>query len=89
MVERGESNASAIAEHAWAADQQVAWHSTKILSVDSGHYSRLAREAIHIRKQKRALNRDVGQLNSIYNILLSKSDERRRNKRDERRRNNE
>ena len=70
-----------------------------ILSVDSGHYSSLAWEAIHIRKQKRALNRDVGQLNPVYNVLLSKKDERRRNnargmkeeetmsKRDERRNN--
>ena len=80
-VERGDSNASAIAEHAWAADHRVAWESTTILSVDSGHYSRLAREAIHIRKQKKALNRDLGQLNSIYNVLLSKRDERRNNAR--------
>ena len=34
---------------------------------------------IHIRKQKEALNRDVGQLTPIYNVLLNKRDERRRN----------
>ena len=38
-----------------------------------------AREAIHTEKQNGALNRDVGQLNVIYNVLLNKRDERRRN----------
>ena len=40
--------------------------------------SRLAQEAIHIRKQKKALKKDVGQLNPIYNVVLSKRDEGRR-----------
>ena len=36
-MERGDTNASAIAELAWAADHRVAWDSTKFLGVDSGN----------------------------------------------------
>ena len=63
-----------LAEHAWTAGHRIDWDSAGILSISSGYYSRLALEAIHIRKQRKALNRGPGHLDLSYNSLLSSMD---------------
>ena len=41
-VQRGEVNASALAEHVWNIGHHVNWDSMEVLGVSSRHYSRLA-----------------------------------------------
>ena len=69
-VQRGEVNASALAEHVWNAGHQVDWDSMKVLDASSRHHSRLALEAIHIRRQKNSLNRDRGKLGTAYDSII-------------------
>ena len=72
-MERGETNVSALADHAWRVGHHIDWDSITILGVIPGYYSRLALEAIHIRDQKEPLNRDSGRLDAVYNTLLHSS----------------
>ena len=69
-VQKGEVNASALAEHVWNVGHHVNWDSMKVLSVSGRHYSRLALEAIHIRRQKNSLNRDRGKLGTAYDFVI-------------------
>ena len=75
-VQRGGTNMSALADHAWTVGHQIDWDSTTVLGVNSRYYARLALEAIHIRGQKESLNRDSGRLDTVYNSLLCSSVER-------------
>ena len=52
------------------AGHQVGWDSIKVLGVSSRHYSRLAQEAIHIRRQKNSLNGDRGKLVNAYDSVI-------------------
>ena len=61
-VRRGEVNASTLVKNVWNAGHQDNWDSMKVLGVSSRHYSRLALEAIHIRRQKNSLNHNRGKL---------------------------
>ena len=70
-VQRGDANASALAKHAWTAGHCIDWDSKRM---SSGYYSRLALEAIHIRRQRKALKRGAGHLDLSYNSLLSSMD---------------
>ena len=69
-LQKGETNASVLADHAWRVGHHIDWDSTTILGVNFGYYSRLALKAMHIRDQKEPLNRDSGHLDTVYNTLL-------------------
>ena len=69
-MQRGETDVSAVADHTWTAGHHIDWDSTTILGVSTGYYSRLVLEAIHIRKQREPLNRDIGHLDTVYNPIL-------------------
>ena len=69
-VQRGETNVSALADHAWTVNHHIDWGSTTVLGVNPRYYARLTLEAIHIRGQKGSLNRDSGRLDTVYNSLL-------------------
>ena len=68
-MQRGDANASALVEHAWTAGDRIDWDSARILSISSGYYSRLALEAIHIRRQRKALNPLEVQVIWTYHII--------------------
>ena len=72
-VQRGETNMSALADHAWTVGHQIDWDSTTVLGVNLGYYARLALEAIHIRERKESLNRESGHLDTVHNSLLCRS----------------
>ena len=60
-VERGDVNSSSIVEHTWMSEPQLDWSSMTILAMNSYYYSKLAIEAMYIRKQNKPLNSDTGQ----------------------------
>ena len=69
-VEKMDFLGSALAQHAWEHDHHIDWTNACILDVESHYRSRLAREAIHIRRQPSSLNRDRGSLPAIYDHLI-------------------
>ena len=69
-LQKGQTNVSALADHAWRVGHLIDWDSMTILGVSSGYYSRPAFEAIHIIDQKELLNKDSGCLDMVYNTLL-------------------
>ena len=50
--------------------------SMTVLSISSGHCSKLAQKAIHVKKHKETLNRDIGHLEVILASLLSRRDKK-------------
>ena len=69
-VEKMDFLGSTLAQHAWEHDHHIDWTSVCILDVESHYHSRLAREAIYIRRQPSSLNRDRGSLPDIYDHLI-------------------
>ena len=59
---RGETEKSAIAEHAWSQHHQPLWEETRVLDRASHNATLLIKEAIHIslRDSTELLNRDRG-----------------------------
>ena len=68
-VERGNTEMSAIAEHAWRNDHRVDWEAVDVLDVNTEWYKRCVIESWHIQHEKETLNRDLGLLSQIYNTL--------------------
>ena len=66
-VEKMNSSASDLAQHAWEHDHDIGWTSTCVLGTESHYHSRLSRQAINIRRQ---LNRDRGTLPDVYDPIL-------------------
>ena len=59
-VKKGNTEKSAVAEHAWKHQHRVAWDSAKILDHDSQSAPRKIGEALHIHRGSSLMNRDVG-----------------------------
>ena len=59
-------NSSALAERVWNVGHHVSWDLMKILGVSSRHYSNLALETIHIKRQRNFLNHNRGKLGTAY-----------------------
>ena len=66
-VEKMDSSASALAQHAWEHDHHIDWTSTCVLATES-HYR--SREAIFIGRQPSSLNRDRGILRNVYDPII-------------------
>ena len=69
-VRKGEMELSALAEHAWKEGHGVDWDEVAVLDHHHSLHERLSLEAIHIRRQPLALNRNNGLLPDVYNGLL-------------------
>ena len=63
-------NSSALAEHAWSVGHSVDWENTCILSSCPDYHSRVTKEAMYIRSNNHTLNRDTGNLPSVYDDLV-------------------
>ena len=68
-VERGNSDVSAIAEHAWRNDHRVDWEAVDVLDVNTEWHERCTIESWHILHDKETINRDYGSLSQIYSTL--------------------
>ena len=66
----GDTELSAVAEHAWSSGHAVAWDDMTVLDRSSRLYDRCTLEAWHIRSQPHPINRERGRLSGTYNILL-------------------
>jgi hypothetical protein len=72
MEEHRKLHSSAVFEHVSQTGHSIDWPSTRIIDIEQHEYKRKVKEAITIRKQLPALNRDAGlDLPSIYNHILS------------------
>ena len=69
----GDTNASAIAEHAWGQHHQIDWGAAEVLDTNPSWHPRCLLESWHIHKQQSTMNRDRGNLPQIYSTLLSKN----------------
>ena len=69
-VEKMDSSASALAQHAWEHDHHIDWASMCVLGTESHYRSRLSREAIYIRGQPSSLNRDRDTLPDVYDPII-------------------
>ena len=69
-VRRGDTNASAIAEHAWGQQHQIDWGSAEVLDTNPSWRPRCLLESWHIHKERSTMNRDRGNLPQIYCTLL-------------------
>ena len=69
-VQRGEMNASTLVEHVRNVSHHAKWDSMNILGVIIQHYSRVALEAIRIKRQKNSINRDQGKLGTAYDSVI-------------------
>ena len=70
-VENGNTDASAITEHAWKSDHRISWEAVEVVDVSTELYRicTCMTESWHIRPKKETVDRDQGILSQIYNIL--------------------
>ena len=67
----GDTELSAVAEHAWSSGHAVAWDDMTVLDRSSRLYERCTLEAWHIRSQlPHPINRERGRLSGTYDTLL-------------------
>ena len=73
LLSQGEFNKSAVTDHVKSENHVINWSQTKVLDCDSNWFKRGIKEAIHIRKNKRNMNRDEGRfhLSHSYDSLLT------------------
>ena len=72
MDEHRKLNNSAVFEHCSQTGHSIDWPATRVLDKEPHEYKRKVKEAIKIRQQQPALNRDAGlDLPAIYNHILS------------------
>jgi len=69
-VRGGDTNASAIAEHAWGKQHQIDWGVAEVLDTNPSWRPRCLLESWHIHKELSTMNRDRGNLPQIYCTLL-------------------
>lgn len=69
-VRGGDTNASAIAEHAWGKQHQIDWGAAEVLDTNPSWRPRCLLESWHIHKEPSTMNRDRGNLPQIYCTLL-------------------
>ena len=69
-VRGGDTNASAIAEHAWGHQHQIDWGAAEVLDSNPNWHPRCLLESWHIHKERKSMNRDRGNLPQIYRTLL-------------------
>ena len=62
-----------LAAHAWNNDHQVDWEMAKVRLQEQHYWKRKVLEAIHIQKEERTSNLDIGlNINSIWTPILHK-----------------
>ena len=66
----GDTELSAVAEHAWSSGHAVAWDDMTVLDRSSRLHEHCTLEAWHIRSQPHPINRERGRLSGTYDILL-------------------
>ena len=66
----GDTNTSALAEHAIQHSHRIAWEDTTVLDNHLHVHQRCAPEAWHIRQQPSPMNREKGLLPAVYDVLL-------------------
>ena len=69
-VKYGDTNTSAIAEHAWQEQHNINWPVATILDSNQYLHSRLILESWHIHQQPDPMNRERGSLPPIYCSLI-------------------
>ena len=69
-VKYGDTNTSAIAEHAWQEQHNINWPAATILDSNQYLHSRLILESWHIHQQPDPMNRERGSLPPIYCSLI-------------------
>ena len=62
----GDTNSSALAEHALEQDHDIAWREATVLDSNEHMHQRCALEAWHIRRQQKPINRERGLLPPVY-----------------------
>ena len=69
-VEQGNTETSAVAEHAWNNDHRVDWEAVEVLDMNyTEWYKRCVVESWHIQSEPAAMNRDQGIMPQIYRTL--------------------
>ena len=70
-VRNGDTNASALAEHAWKENHNIDWQNAEVLEANQQFWKqRCLLESWHINKELKPLNRERGHLPEIYRSLL-------------------
>ena len=70
-VWNGDTNASALAEHAWNKEHHIDWQNAEVLEANQQHWrKRCLLELWHINKEAKPLNRECGTLPDKYCSLL-------------------
>ena len=68
----GDTNASALAEHAWKEGHYVDWQNAEVLEANQQYWRpRCLLESWHINKESKPMNRERGPLPEIYRSLLT------------------
>ena len=70
-VQNGDTNSSAVAEHAWQNLHHVDWEAAEVIDSSSDWYPRCLLESWHIHWEPDPMNRESGPLPQIYCALLS------------------
>ena len=66
----GNTNVSALAEHALSCGHEIDWENANILDHSDLFYPRLYLESWYIQKQNGLINREVGILPNVYKGLM-------------------
>ena len=70
-VRNGDTNASALAEHAWNEEHHIDWQNAEVLEANQQYWrKRCLLESWHVNKETKPLNRERGTLPDIYRSLL-------------------
>ena len=59
-LEKGYTQNSGIAEHAYSAHHEISWDTVQVLDQESDNNRRLVRESLHIRTAQPSMNRELG-----------------------------
>ena len=70
-VSHGDTNASALAEHALGNGHEIDWENASILDHSDLFYPRLYLESWYIQQQDNVMNREVGILPHVYKGLMT------------------
>ena len=70
-VSHGDTNASALAEHALRNGHEIDWENANILDHSDFFYPRLCLESWYIQQQENVMNREAGILPYVYKGLMT------------------
>ena len=72
-VKNGDTNNSAVAEHAWKHQHRMDWSASEVLDYNQHRFSRCMLKSWHIHHQSDSMNRERGPLPVLYCSLWTSS----------------